>query len=68
MTARSGDRVTARSRAEQLLSRQQQKDVDRLTERDRQNRAQDEKTARLRALRLAKEAAEAPALKRRRPS
>ena len=56
-----------RSKAEELLSRREQKEAERLSERERQSKALDEKTARLRALRLAKEAAEKTTPKQRRP-
>ena len=64
MIARREDQ---RSKAEELLSRREQKDAERLSERQRQSKALDEKTARLRALRLAKEEAERAAPKQRRP-
>jgi hypothetical protein len=64
MTARREDQ---RSKAEELLSRREKKEAERLSERERQSKALDEKTARLRALRLAKEAAERSAPKQRRP-
>jgi hypothetical protein len=50
--------AASRRKAEELLSRNREKEVERLAVRDKQRRADDEKTARLRELRLAKEAAE----------
>jgi len=47
----------SRKRAEELLTRKKQ-ETERVANRERDSRAQDEKTARLRQLRLAKEAAE----------
>ena len=51
-----------RKRAEELLTRKKQ-ETERVANRERDSRAQDEKTARLRQLRLAKEAAEGGAAK-----
>lgn len=51
-------RSASRRKAEDLLTRRKQQESERLTNRDRDKRAQDEKTARLRQLRLAKEAAD----------
>jgi hypothetical protein len=51
-------RTAARRKAEDLLTRRKQQETERLTNRERDSRAQDEKIARLRALRLAKEAAD----------
>ena len=53
----------SRRKAEELLTRRQQQETERLTNRERDRRAQDEKIARLRALRLAKEAADRDAPK-----
>ena len=55
----------ARRRANELLG---QKEVERLSERDKARHAQDEKIARLRALRLAKEASDEAAGLPTRPS
>jgi hypothetical protein len=52
----------SRKRAEELLTRKKQ-ETERVANRERDSRAQDEKTARLRQLRLAKEAAEGGAAK-----
>ncbi len=50
--------AASRRKAEELLSRSKEKESERLAIRDRQRRLEDAKTARLRELRLAKEAAE----------
>jgi hypothetical protein len=47
-----------RRRAEDVLNRSKQNEAERLATRDRERRAEAEKTARLRILRLAKEAAD----------
>ena len=53
-----GDGLTdARQRADELLGR---KEAEFISARDKERQAQDEKIARLRALRLAKEASEKP--------
>ncbi len=54
-------RSEARRRAEALLSPGRRKEAERLTEQERARRAAAQKIARLRELRLAKEAAEAAA-------
>ncbi len=51
-------RSASRRKAEDLLTRRKQQESERLTNRERDSRAQDEKIARLRELRLAKEAAD----------
>jgi hypothetical protein len=51
-------RSASRRKAEELLSRKKQQEAERLSNRERDSRAMDEKTAKLRALRLAKEAAD----------
>ena len=51
-------RNSSRAKAEALLTRKKQQETERVANRDRDSRVQDEKTARLRALRLAKEAEE----------
>lgn len=56
-------RSASRRKAEELLTRRQQQETERLTNRERDRRAVDEKTARLRALRLAKEATDREAAK-----
>jgi hypothetical protein len=58
MATRSEQRDAARGKAEQLLTRKKQQESERLTNRDRDRKAMDEKIARLRALRLSKEAAD----------
>jgi hypothetical protein len=50
--------AASRRKAEELLNRSKEKDAERLAIRDRQRQVEDAKTARLRELRLAKEAAE----------
>jgi hypothetical protein len=50
--------AAARRRAQELLSPKKQEESDRLKAREKERQAEDTKTARLRALRLAKEAAE----------
>lgn len=50
--------AASRRKAEELLNRSREKESERLAIRDRQRRQEDAKTARLRELRLAKEAAE----------
>jgi hypothetical protein len=56
--AKLDDQISAsRKKAEELLTRKQNEN-ERVANRERDSRAQDEKTARLRQLRLAKEAAE----------
>lgn len=50
--------AASRRKAEELLNRSKEKESERLAVRDRQRQAEDGKTARLRELRLAKEAAE----------
>ena len=57
MATRSEQQAAARGKAEELLTRRKQQESERLANRERDNRAQDEKTARLRGLRLAREAA-----------
>ena len=57
MATRSEQQAAARGKAEELLTRRKQQESERLANRERDSRAQDEKTARLRGLRLAKEAA-----------
>lgn len=52
-------RTASRRKAEELLTRRKQQETERLSNRERDSRAQDEKIARLRELRLAKEAGEA---------
>ncbi len=49
---------TARGKAEKLLMKRSQQEVERISTREKESRAQDEKAARLRVLRLAKEAAD----------
>lgn len=56
MATRSEQQAAARGKAEELLTRRKQQESERLANRERDSRAQDEKTARLRGLRLAKEA------------
>ncbi len=56
-------RSASRRKAEELLTRRQQQETERLSNRERDRRALDEKTARLRALRLAKEAEDRDAAK-----
>jgi len=58
MATRNEQRDAARGKAEQLLNRKKQQESERLTNRDRERKAMDEKIARLRALRLSKEAAD----------
>jgi len=63
--ARLSDRSQAsRSKAEALWAKRKQSETERLTNREMEMRAQAEKTARLRALRLAKEAADREELAR----
>jgi hypothetical protein len=50
--------AATRRRAEELLGRSKQQEADRLAQRDRARRLEAEKTARLKSLRLAKEAQE----------
>ena len=50
--------AASRRKAEELLNRTKEKAGERLAVRDQQRQAEDAKTARLRELRLAKEAAE----------
>lgn len=56
-------RSASRSKAEELLMRRKRQETERLTNRERESRALDEKIARLRELRLAKEAADRDAPK-----
>jgi len=56
-------RNSSRAKAEALLTRKKQQETERVANRDRDSRVQDEKTARLRALRLAKEAEEKASVK-----
>ena len=56
MATRSEQQAAARGKAEELHLQRKQQETDRLANRARDSRAQDEKTARLRELRLAKEA------------
>jgi hypothetical protein len=50
--------AASRRKAEELLNRSKEKESERLALRDRQRQVEDAKTARLRELRLQKEAAE----------
>ncbi len=50
--------AASRRKAEELLNRSRKKEAERLAIRDQQRQVEDAKTARLRDLRLAKEAAE----------
>jgi hypothetical protein len=56
MATRNDQRESARGKAEDLLSRSKQRETERLTNQEKERLAQDEKIARLRTLRLAKEA------------
>jgi hypothetical protein len=56
-------RSASRRKAEDLLTRRKAQETERLTNRERDRRVQDEKIARLRELRLAKEAADRDAAK-----
>jgi hypothetical protein len=58
MATRNEQRDAARGKAEQLLTQKKQQEFERLTNRDRDRKAMDEKIARLRALRLSKESAD----------
>ena len=58
MATRSEQQKAARGKAEALMLERQQQETERLANRERDSRAQDEKTARLRGLRLAKEASD----------
>ena len=58
MATRSEQRDAARGKAEQLLTRKMQQETERLSNRARDSKALDDKIARLRALRLSKEAAD----------
>lgn len=56
-----GTRDAFRGKAEELLARRDHKETERLAKRTKDRIAEDEKTARLRVLRLAKEAADTQA-------
>jgi hypothetical protein len=56
MATRSEQQKAARGKAEALVLHRKQQETERLANRERDSRAQDEKTERLRGLRLAKEA------------
>jgi hypothetical protein len=56
-------RSASRRKAEELLTRKKQQEAERLSNRERDSRAMDEKTAKLRALRLAKEASDRSVVK-----
>lgn len=58
MSKSEEQRTAARQKAEELLTQSKKKETERLAARDRDSRALDEKTARLRTLRLAKEEAD----------
>lgn len=58
MTTRSEQPTVTRSKAEELQIRRDKAEAERLANRAKESRAVDEKIARLRALRLAKEAAD----------
>jgi hypothetical protein len=58
MSKSEEQRVSARQKAEELLTQTKKKEAERVANRERDSRVQDEKTARLRNLRLAKEAAD----------
>ena len=62
MSKAEEQRSAARQKAEELLTNRKRKEAERLATRERDSRAQDEKTARLRGLRLAKEAADRAAM------
>jgi hypothetical protein len=55
--------VEARRQAQALLGRKKQSEAERMTDREKARRAEDAKTARLRDLRLQKEAADREAAK-----
>ena len=57
-------RSASRTKAEELLNRRKKQETERLTNRERDSRVMDEKIARLRELRLAKEVADKEAAKR----
>ena len=56
-------RSASRTKAEELLNRRKKQETERLTNRERDSRVMDEKIARLRELRLAKEVADKEAAK-----
>ncbi|HUK61089.1 MAG TPA: hypothetical protein VLV50_17805 [Stellaceae bacterium] len=58
MNTPENHRNAAYRRAEQLLTAKEHKEGERVSDRENERRKEDEKIARLRALRLAKEAAE----------
>lgn len=58
MATRTEQQDAARAKAEQLMSKRKQQEAERLMNHERDRKAFDDKTARLRALRLAKEAAD----------
>jgi hypothetical protein len=58
MASSPDSREISRSKAEALWAKKKGLETERLTNREKEIRAQEEKTARLRALRLAKEAAD----------
>jgi hypothetical protein len=58
----SRQRSAARGKAEEVIARRDQKEAERLANRAKERQAEDEKTARLRRLRLAKEAADEEAV------
>jgi hypothetical protein len=58
MSKSEEQRIAARQKAEERLTVHNRKDAERIAAHERDSRAQDEKTARLRGLRLAKEAAD----------
>ena len=68
MVTRNEQRDAARGKAEALLTRRQQQETERLSNRERDRKALDEKIARLRALRLSKEAADRAAAAAARPA
>ncbi len=68
MVTRNEQRDAARGKAEALLTRRQQQETERLSNRERDRKALDEKIARLRALRLSKEAADRAAAALARPA
>jgi len=58
MATRSEQKDAARAKAEQVISKRKQQETERVMNHERDRKAFDDKTARLRALRLAKEAAD----------
>jgi hypothetical protein len=68
MATRSEQRDAARGKAEQLLTRKMQQETERLSNRARDSKALDDKIARLRALRLSKEAADREAAAQAHPA